>query len=84
MHHLPFAPSRGPVLAVTMGSNSEYCYSGGADARIHSWKIPDLNMDPYDGYGEDRPCPFPPLPALGSSTVELLVWFSSSGWGTGR
>ena len=44
------------MLAVTMGSNSEYCYSGGADARIHSWKIPDLNMDPYDGYGEDRPC----------------------------
>lgn len=36
-----------------MGSNSEYCYSGGADARIHSWKIPDLNVDPYDGYGED-------------------------------
>jgi striatin 1/3/4 len=36
-----------------MGSNSEHCYSGGADARIHSWKIPDLNMDPYDGYGED-------------------------------
>uniref|UniRef100_A0A452VGU2 Striatin 4 n=1 Tax=Ursus maritimus TaxID=29073 RepID=A0A452VGU2_URSMA len=35
---------------VAMGSNSECCYSGGADARIHSWKIPDLNMDPYDGY----------------------------------
>uniref|UniRef100_A0A2K6R8M5 Striatin 4 n=1 Tax=Rhinopithecus roxellana TaxID=61622 RepID=A0A2K6R8M5_RHIRO len=33
-----------------MGSNSEYCYSGGADACIHSWKIPDLSMDPYDGY----------------------------------
>lgn len=47
-----FVSSRGPVLAVVMGSNSEYCYSGGADARIHSWKIPDLNMDPYDGYGE--------------------------------
>lgn len=55
-----FRAHRGPVLAVTMGSNSEYCYSGGADARIYSWKIPDLNMDPYDGYGEDRPCPFPP------------------------
>ncbi|KAB0391734.1 hypothetical protein E2I00_012786, partial [Balaenoptera physalus] len=41
---------KGPVLAVAMGSHSEYCYSGGADARIHSWKIPDLNMDPYDGY----------------------------------
>lgn len=46
---------RGPVLAVAVGTNSEYCYSGGADARIHSWKIPDLNMDPYDGYGEDNP-----------------------------
>ncbi|XP_059137148.1 striatin-4 isoform X2 [Peromyscus eremicus] len=45
-----FRAHRGPVLAVTVGSNSEYCYSGGADARIHSWKIPDLNMDPYDGY----------------------------------
>ncbi|EHB00859.1 Striatin-4 [Heterocephalus glaber] len=45
-----FRGHRGPVLAVAVGSNSEYCYSGGADARIHSWKIPDLNMDPYDGY----------------------------------
>uniref|UniRef100_A0A3Q1NM68 Striatin-4 n=1 Tax=Bos taurus TaxID=9913 RepID=A0A3Q1NM68_BOVIN len=45
-----FRAHRGPVLAVAMGSHSEYCYSGGADARIHSWKIPDLNMDPYDGY----------------------------------
>nr|XP_008542832.1 PREDICTED: striatin-4 [Equus przewalskii] len=45
-----FRAHRGPVLAVAVGSNSEYCYSGGADARIHSWKIPDLNMDPYDGY----------------------------------
>lgn len=56
MFHRPSttcASCRGPVLAVAMGSNSECCYSGGADARIHSWKIPDLNMDPYDGYGED-------------------------------
>ncbi|XP_013002379.1 striatin-4 isoform X2 [Cavia porcellus] len=45
-----FRGHRGPVLAVAVGTNSEYCYSGGADARIHSWKIPDLNMDPYDGY----------------------------------
>lgn len=49
------------MLAVAMGSNSECCYSGGADARIHSWKIPDLNMDPYDGYGEDSSLP-PPCP----------------------
>ncbi|XP_072464178.1 striatin-4 isoform X2 [Notamacropus eugenii] len=45
-----FRAHRGPVLAVAMGSHSEHCYSGGADARIHCWRIPDLNMDPYDGY----------------------------------
>lgn len=45
-----------------MGSNSEHCYSGGADARIHSWKIPDLNMDPYDGYGETASSPGLPFP----------------------
>lgn len=55
------------MLSVAMGSHSEYCYSGGADARIHSWKIPDLNMDPYDGYGEDSSLPssfpyHPPVP----------------------
>lgn len=55
--HPTSVSSRGPVLAVAMGSHSEYCYSGGADARIHSWKIPDLNMDPYDGYGEDSSLP---------------------------
>ena len=60
--HPTSVSSRGPVLAVAMDSHSEYCYSGGADARIHSWKIPDLNMDPYDGYGEDSSLPssFPP------------------------
>lgn len=40
------------MLAVTMGPGSECCFSGGADACIRSWKVPDLNMDPYDGYGE--------------------------------
>ncbi|XP_063658009.1 striatin-4 isoform X7 [Pan troglodytes] len=50
-----FRAHRGPVLAVAMGSNSEYCYSGGADACIHSWKIPDLSMDPYDGYEHGIP-----------------------------
>lgn len=69
--HLP-SLHRGPVLAVAVGSNSEYCYSGGADARVHSWKIPDLNMDPYDGYGEGDPYVSPtphlvPMPrALGT------------------
>ncbi|XP_030073358.1 striatin-4 [Microcaecilia unicolor] len=45
-----FRGHRGPVLAVAMGLNSENCYSGGSDSRICCWKIPDLNMDPYDHY----------------------------------
>nr|XP_056702126.1 striatin-4 isoform X1 [Euleptes europaea] len=45
-----FRAHRGPVLSVAMGSNSEYCYSGGTDTRIRCWRIPDLGMDPYDGY----------------------------------
>lgn len=66
------ASSRGPVLAVAMGSNSEYCYSGGADARIHSWKIPDLNMDPYDGYGETASSLGLPFPCLSSTGASLF------------
>ncbi|XP_078517121.1 striatin-4 isoform X2 [Lissotriton helveticus] len=45
-----FRAHRGAVLSLAMGTNSEYCYSGGADSRICCWKIPDLNMDPYDSY----------------------------------
>ncbi|KAH0631575.1 hypothetical protein JD844_005969 [Phrynosoma platyrhinos] len=45
-----FRAHRGPVLSVTMGCNSEHCYSGGLDTRIRCWRIPDLSMDPYDGY----------------------------------
>ncbi|KAF6086267.1 hypothetical protein HJG60_008462 [Phyllostomus discolor] len=45
-----FRAHRGPVLAVAVGSNSKYCYSGRPDARIHSGEIPDLNTDAYDGY----------------------------------
>uniref|UniRef100_A0A8D0C2E6 Striatin 4 n=1 Tax=Salvator merianae TaxID=96440 RepID=A0A8D0C2E6_SALMN len=45
-----FRAHRGPVLSVAMGYNSEYCYSGGTDARIRCWRIPELGMDPYDVY----------------------------------
>uniref|UniRef100_A0ABM5ES26 Striatin-4 isoform X2 n=1 Tax=Pogona vitticeps TaxID=103695 RepID=A0ABM5ES26_9SAUR len=45
-----FRAHRGPVLSVAMGCNSESCYSGGLDTRIRCWRIPDLSMDPYDGY----------------------------------
>ncbi|ELR52662.1 Striatin-4, partial [Bos mutus] len=67
--HPTSVSSRGPVLAVAMGSHSEYCYSGGADARIHSWKIPDLNMDPYDGYALFPP-PADPDPSVLSHVLE--------------
>uniref|UniRef100_A0A452HIH6 Striatin N-terminal domain-containing protein n=1 Tax=Gopherus agassizii TaxID=38772 RepID=A0A452HIH6_9SAUR len=45
-----FRAHRGPVLSVAMGCNSEYCYSGGTDTKIHFWRVPDLSMDPYDSY----------------------------------
>ncbi|KYO40156.1 hypothetical protein Y1Q_0019053 [Alligator mississippiensis] len=45
-----FRAHRGPVLSVAMGCNSEFCYSGGVDASIRCWRVPELGMDPYDGY----------------------------------
>lgn len=47
----PSCPRRGPVLAVAMGRDSALCCSGGVDACIRRWRLPDLDMDPYDGYG---------------------------------
>ncbi|XP_074990567.1 striatin-4 [Calonectris borealis] len=45
-----FRGHRGPVLAVAMGRDSALCCSAGVDARIRRWRLPDLDMDPYDGY----------------------------------
>uniref|UniRef100_A0A8B9VWJ8 Striatin 4 n=1 Tax=Anas zonorhyncha TaxID=75864 RepID=A0A8B9VWJ8_9AVES len=45
-----FRGHRGPVLAVAMGRDSALCCSGGVDACIRRWRLPDLDMDPYDGY----------------------------------
>ncbi|KAM8986064.1 striatin-4 isoform 1-T1 [Ara ararauna] len=45
-----FRGHRGPVLAVAMGCDSALCCSGGLDARIHCWRLPELDRDPYDGY----------------------------------
>lgn len=42
----------GAVLSLTMGEDGESCYSGGLDGSIRCWKMPDLNVDPYDNYGE--------------------------------
>lgn len=38
-------------MAVAMGRDSALCCSGGVDACIRRWRLPDLDMDPYDGYG---------------------------------
>lgn len=46
-----FSPS-GAVLSLTMGEEGESCYSGGLDGSVRCWKMPDLNVDPYDNYGQ--------------------------------
>ncbi|XP_066510979.1 striatin-4 [Hoplias malabaricus] len=45
-----FRAHSGAVLSLTMGMEGETCYSGGLDGRVRCWKIPDLNVDPYDNY----------------------------------
>lgn len=35
-----------------MGENGDSCYSGGLDGSVRCWKMPDLNVDPYDNYGQ--------------------------------
>ncbi|XP_071399154.1 striatin-4 [Centroberyx affinis] len=45
-----FRAHSGAVLSLTMGEDGESCYSGGLDGTVRCWKIPDLNVDPYDNY----------------------------------
>lgn len=45
-------PCSGAVLSLTMGENGDSCYSGGLDGTVRCWKMPDLNVDPYDNYGQ--------------------------------
>ncbi|XP_075997561.1 striatin-4 [Genypterus blacodes] len=45
-----FRAHSGAVLALTMGEDGESCYSGGLDGTVRCWKMPDLNVDPYDNY----------------------------------
>lgn len=48
---MPLSWSSGAVLSLTMGEDGESCYSGGLDGTVRCWKMPDLNVDPYDNYG---------------------------------
>ncbi|KAJ3590861.1 hypothetical protein NHX12_008809 [Muraenolepis orangiensis] len=45
-----FRAHSGAVLSLAMGTDGESCYSGGLDGTVRCWKIPDLNVDPYDNY----------------------------------
>ncbi|XP_041920259.1 striatin-4 [Alosa sapidissima] len=45
-----FRAHSGAVLSLAMGDEGESCYSGGLDGSVRCWKIPDLNVDPYDNY----------------------------------
>ncbi|TNN01815.1 hypothetical protein fugu_011197 [Takifugu bimaculatus] len=45
-----FRAHRYPFCQLTMGENGDSCYSGGLDGSVRCWKMPDLNVDPYDNY----------------------------------
>ncbi|KAL4647322.1 striatin-4 [Arapaima gigas] len=45
-----FRAHSGAVLSLAMGQDGDSCYSGGLDGTVRGWKIPDLNVDPYDNY----------------------------------
>ena len=43
----------GPVLCLAISGSGEHCYSGGLDGKIHCWKVPSSNIDPYDLFEPD-------------------------------
>lgn len=45
-----FRAHSGAVLSLTMGEDGDSCYSGGLDGTVRCWKMPDLNVDPYENY----------------------------------
>ncbi|XP_061915769.1 striatin-4-like [Entelurus aequoreus] len=62
-----FRAHSGAVLSLTMGEDGDSCYSGGLDGSVRCWKMPDLNVDPYDNYD----------PGIESSVLaghEDIVW----------
>ncbi|KAM9853204.1 striatin-4 [Aulostomus maculatus] len=63
-----FRAHSGAVLSLTMGEEGESCFSGGLDGSVRCWKMPDLNVDPYDNYD----------PSIESS---LLAGHEDSVWG---
>ncbi|XP_034081537.1 striatin-4 isoform X1 [Gymnodraco acuticeps] len=63
-----FRAHSGAALSLSMGEDGESCYSGGLDGAVRCWKMPDLNVDPYDNYD----------PGIESS---VLVGHEDSVWG---
>ncbi|MEQ2184826.1 hypothetical protein GOODEAATRI_012031 [Goodea atripinnis] len=38
-----------------MSEDGQSCYSGSLDGSVRCWKMPDLNVDPYDNYEHGTP-----------------------------
>ncbi|KAJ8046016.1 Striatin-3 [Holothuria leucospilota] len=58
----------GPVLCVAVDTSGEHCFSGGTDAAIRYWNLPDSNLDPYDSYNP-------------SVLADTLVGHTNAVWG---
>ncbi|CAG0890757.1 unnamed protein product [Darwinula stevensoni] len=48
-----FRGHHGPVLCLCVNPSGEMCFSGGLDASIRCWKIPNTSIDPYDSFDPD-------------------------------
>ncbi|XP_073988906.1 connector of kinase to AP-1 [Rhodnius prolixus] len=45
-----FRGHSGPVLCMCMSASGEQCYSAATGGTIHCWKLPSVNIDPYDSF----------------------------------
>jgi striatin 1/3/4 len=45
-----FRAHRGAVLSLDISPVGDYVFSGGQDATIRVWNMPNPNVDPYDAY----------------------------------
>lgn len=45
-----FRAHQGAVLSLAISPAGDFLFSGGVDASIRVWKMPSINVDPYDSY----------------------------------
>ncbi|ODM94723.1 Striatin-3 [Orchesella cincta] len=51
-----FRQHSGPVMCLVMSTSGEHVYSASLDGTINAWKVPDINIDPYDSYVRNHTC----------------------------